>query len=1739
MNKKFTSRILSMLLAMLMLVSMMPTSVFAAPASDIPAEMLDNVFLDALEYTGYKVQAQKDDGTIFKKYSGGATAYLSKISYGLNKYGTETVAKSGTATGLAPDIAGFESSGLCCASYVSYVYYNYLPNIAGIDTSSATRPYNLRTATAYKAAANAWISAGTARRISFSQNANGNNFIPSEDIPLGSLIIFKHIPTGDIAHVALYAGYYNGIHFVTHVGNDRGPELSSIVGMSKGDYPEAVVQVVTPEFVEAAGKIEVYKKDPKGAALSGAYFIATNTSTGTEYAIGPTDSRGYACTKERLPFGTYKIVETVFPTDYTYSGTKEWTRTVSASNNGVVTIQAVNELKKGNIEVYKKSSGTNEALKGAIFTVYDMSGAKVTTIGPTNDRGYAKSADIPYGSYRVVETTFPFNYAPDGQTEWKVTIDTAHGSLATVNAYNRLKKGHIEVLKSDAESGKDLSGAEFTVYDLAGEEIAVIGPTDKNGYAKSGEIIYGDYIVKETKVPVNYQPDGDAQWKVTIDDNSPLITLDIANLRQYGMVKVRKTAEDGLVEGLTFRLTGISEYGEPVDMTAVTNAVGTAVFERVPIGTDYTLSEENTPERYVIPEVQNISVEWNKVTERQFDNILKKWRADVLKVDASLRSNGGHENPQMLSLDSDSIVENLGYPYGETQGDATLAGAVYGVYRYDELVDTYVTDKNGYFLTDYYPCGEGWNIREITPSEGYLLDETVYWLGVTPGQYTLEKNTKELDVYEDIIFGSLYLIKHMDDGSTGLETVEAGAEFEVYLKVAGSYENARDTERDYLITDEHGYAGTKQLPYGVYTVRQTKGTEGFDLAAPFDVFIDKDGCCHQYLLNNAPFTGYLKIQKTDAESGLSIPYAGAAFQIYNPDGTRVTMQYTYPELTVIDTFYTNAEGYLITPEVLPFGKGYSIVEVKAPYGYVLNSDPVYFDVTADSATEAGGITLIEVTRSNMPQKGIIRITKTGEVFWTVTEADGIYKPVYAVKSLPGAVFEIRAAEDIYTLDGVMHYAKGEVVDTITTGSDGVASSKELYLGKYEIQEITAPHGMVLNGTIQTVELTYAGQEVVITETAGNLYNERQKLKVSLSKVLEQNELFGIGMNGELKNITFGLYAKTDLIAGDGTVIPAGGLIEIVTFDDNGMATVSTDLPLGSYYLQERSTDEHYILDDTHYEFEFSYGSQETQVIEISVNGGDPIKNDLKYGMVSGRKVDEDGHVIAGAIFGLFRNDENEYTAENAYLTAESAQDGTFKFEKVPFGTWVVREIQPAKGFVLNEKAYPVTVSEDGDVVNTQLENRYIRGNIEGTKLDEDGNVIAGAVFGLFREDETEFTEETAVRVTESDSTGKFRFEDIRYGKWIIRELKPATGYVLNETPIEVEITEDGKTVFITVENKFIRGDIKGYKVDEDGKAVVGALFGLFTEDDTEFTEENAVLTAVSDADGIFTFKNVRFGKWIVRELKPAEGFVLNETEFPVDITTDGAVIEIKAENRHIYGAVHTTKVDKDYPDHLLTGAVFEVYRDVNGNQQFDPDVDELVGALSECEPGLYELAELRYGGYFLYEKQAPVNFIKDNGYHYFEIVTDGEMVEVENKAGVGFINDHMVGNLKIVKTSSDGRVEGFSFRITGENYDEVFTTDANGEIFIENLRIGKYTVTEVEDSVSAGYKRPEPFEIELTADETLTVNVHNDKVTTDHPDSPKTGDNSHMALWLGLMLASLGVLIGTILYSRKKKHLAD
>lgn len=1099
-------------------------------------------------------------------------------------------------------------------------------------------------------------------------------------------------------------------------------------------------------------------------------------------------------------------------------------------------------------------------------------------------------------------------YGPNGKLQDTVTY--AQTVNDPVKGYLNIKVsyGSAKIVKT-SEDGK-VEGISFTI---TGNGVNKTVTTGAGGIIQIDNLAPGVYTVTEQNYD-KYEPQ--EVRRVTVVSGQ-VTTVNFNNTLKRGTLIVTKTSEDGLNEGVKFHLYGTSLSGLAVDEYAVTDSAGKAVFSDVLIGTGYTLEEVDTAIRYVVPEKQTAAVEWNTVTNKSFTNILKKWNVTVTKSDAET---------------------------GLPQGDATLAGAVYGIYKGDQLVDTYTTDANGQFTTKYYVCGDDWTIREITPSEGYLLDNTVYPIGAAAKNYTMEYNTTASDVTEQIIKGRIAIIKHTDDGETQLETPEAGAEFAVFLKAAGSYESAKASERDYLICDENGYAVTKDLPYGIYTVHQTKGWDGRELLADFDVYISKDGQTYRYLANNRNFESYIKIVKVDAETGKVIPLAGAGFRLYRPDGSLITQTFTYPEVTTIDTFYTNSDGYLITPEKLEYGTGYSLVEVSAPYGYTLNSEPVYFDVTADNATEENAVTVVEITKPNTAQKGVIRISKSGEVFSSVTEADGIYQPVFAVKGLAGAVYEITAAEDIITPDGTLRYAAGEVVDTVTTDESGLAESKPLYLGKYEVREITAPTGYVLNTEVYTAELVYAGQEVEITETAADFCNERQKAAVSLDKVLEQDKRFDIGKNGELSAVTFGLFAAEELTAADGSIIPADGLLEIVSVAENGHAVCKTDLPFGSYYLKELSTDGHYILSDEKYPIVFEYAGQDTALVEIKANGGAPIENKLLYGEIHGLKKDEDGNGLAGALIGLFRAGCTEFTTENAILTATSAEDGSFSFARVPYGNWIVREIEAPTGFVLSAETYPVTVN------------------------------------------------------------------------------------------------------------------------------------------------------------------------------------------------ADGAVIEVEIENTRIRGTVQLTKTDRDYPDNKLTGAEFTVYRDSNGNKELDAD-DALLGTLTETGIGVYEMPDLLYGGYIVKETKAPEGFYLDDNAYYFEITEDGKTVTVENEAGKGFVNAPQVGSLKIIKTSSDGKVEGFSFHVTGPNgYVGIFTTDKNGEIIIDDLRIGEYVVSEVSDVASSAYVLPADKTASVFEGAVTKVEMHNEL-----RDTPKTGDDSNPALWFALLGVSAAgaAVLGIVGFRKRRKEGAE
>ena len=1062
-----------------------------------------------------------------------------------------------------------------------------------------------------------------------------------------------------------------------------------------------------------------------------------------------------------------------------------------------------------------------------------------------------------------------------------------------------------------------------------------------------------------------------------------------------GTLQLVKTSEDGEVSGIPFHISG-----NGVEKDVVTGPEGIIRVDNLQAG-NYTVTEK-APDKYVQPESQQVTIYPGQTSSVNFSNILKKFTVDMEKVDSAT---------------------------GEAQGDSTLDGAVYGLFKGETLLDTYTTANGGKFTTKEYPCGPDYSIREISPSEGYLLDETVYPVGAEPGNFTLENNSIPMTATEDVILGSIAITKHTDQpaipdlkepapqsdapaeksnppesvpaedvpveepaesnsveeapASSSSETPEStpvpeeeaasssqpqpapsvssvpeiipaaaslasnasilplsttssndevqieqpeeGAEFQVYLASAGSYENAKESERDLLITDSHGFAKSKSMPYGLYVVHQTKGAEGQKFVPDFSVFLSEHGKTYYYILNNPTFTSLIRFEKKDLESGKIIPLAGTAVKIKNADtGEWVVQHLNYPSPIDIDTFVTDSTGTLMLPQPLPFGN-YELFEQQSPWGYVFDGEPVPFVVD-------GTQDVVTVEKYNVPQKGTITVSKEGEVFSHVAESGGMYQPQYEVQGQPGAVYDITALEDIVTPDGTVHLKAGELATTLTTGSDGTATSEPLYLGRYQILERTAPDGMIIDPEPKEITLSYAGQEVEITSASVGFVNERQKVEISLQKLLEQDETFSIGMNEEWKNITFGLFAAEELTAADGTSIPADGLMETIGIDENGNAIFKTDVPCGaSLYVKEIGTDDHYILSDKKYPVTFEYTGQDVAKVQIQVNNGEAIENTLKRGKISGWKVDQDGFELAGAKIGLFCFDETEFTEETALMVTKSNEIGYFEFDRVPVGNWLVREIAAPKAFVLTEETFPV------------------------------------------------------------------------------------------------EITEDGQTIEITIENQIIKG------------------------------------------------------------------------------------------------TAETTKVDADFPENKLSGAVFEVYADVDNNGEFDADIDQLAGEMAETEPGLYQMKDLVYGNYFLHEKEAPEFFEKDDGYYPFSITENEAIVRIETEAGVGFLNKARTGSLKVVKTADDDKIEGRTFKITGTDfmgnpYEQEFQTDEKGEIHI-TLRVGEYTVSEVAGEDAEKYILPDDQTIEIKAGETTTVKMHN-KLVPEVPTVPQTGDHP----WTPAVLIGLSVL---------------
>ena len=953
----------------------------------------------------------------------------------------------------------------------------------------------------------------------------------------------------------------------------------------------------------------------------------------------------------------------------------------------------------------------------AIYGVYTDKACKNKAGEIKIDKNGSGSIELPNKQYYVKEIKAPTGYSLSTEV-------FALNANENVNVTEDYLKGNI-IINKTAEDGI-IGQREFRVtWTQNGKSHSKTAKTNSSGIAEfKGLNVYDltskkaiSYTISEINVDTRYETPKAKNVKLTDGDVDLTVNVKFNNELKTGSIKINKQSEDNQNGGREFTVTGNGKT-----YSIKTGSDGVAILSDIPVYDSnnqkivYTISEKNVPIKYVVPASQTVTLTADETTSVTFENVLKKFTLEVTKKDSEK---------------------------AEKQGDASLAGAVYGVFKDSVLIDEYTTDENGYFKTKEYVCGN-YTVQEISPSEGYLLDKTVYSVGAEAENYSIEHNPISMTVTEDVIKGNIAIIKHSDDGSTQIETPEVGAEFEVYLKSSGSYEAAKDSEKDYLVCDENGYAATKKLPYGIYVVHQTKGWESTEYMEDFEVVISENEKEYFYLLNDAVKKSFVKIVKKDAETGNVIPVSGIGFKVWDcANSEYISQKIYYPSEMILDTFYTDESGSLMLPQELAYGD-YELHEVQSAEGYVLDKNPVPFTID-------GSVETVVVEKTNTAQKGRISVQKTGDIFTTVATASSAYTdencetivnpttytPVFASGNLSGAVFQIIAVEDIVTLDGTIRANAGDVVAEITTDENGYAETDLLYLGKYEVREITAPDGYALNAESQFVELTYAGQEIAVRDTVNTSFvNDYQGVEISLSKVMEKDELFNIGNSDEYTRVRFGLFAAENITAADGSVIPADGLISEISLAENMSAKFDTALPFGKYYVQEIATDEHYVLNGKKYLVNFEYMGQE--VTTVTVDCGE-FKNALKRGKISGKKVDENEKSLENALFGLFAVDTAEFTADNAYMTAVSDENGHFEFDKIPYGEYIVREIEAPTGYILSDESYPVTISEDGEVIEIKAVNKSTKVRISKQDITT-GEELAGATLQIIDEDGNVATE---------------------------------------------------------------------------------------------------------------------------------------------------------------------------------------------------------------------------------------------------------------------------------------------------------------------------------------------------------------------------------------------------------------
>jgi len=1210
-----------------------------------------------------------------------------------------------------------------------------------------------------------------------------------------------------------------------------------------------------------------------------------NEGVGTSISIS-TNSEGIAETGW-LPWGKYQIVETSCPQHYE---TPDFSTTIEAYEDGkTYTISVQNEPTKGYIQITKKDELDATPIAGVTFDIFynDEYGEGQAATMVTDNNGVAVSPALRKGHYIVKEHENPVGYVLE-----LVSINCSVESDVTtkLTASNCPVQGTIEIHKTDELTGEALAGAEFTITRITGlpshngfgeGEVVEVLATDENGFAKSSLLTWGTYRVEETKVPAHYV-DNHYSVDVSITDEVTVCEVDVENEPTKGWISLTKTdrLNGNPIKGVKFDIFYSDAYGEGLAATMTTDANGVAISPPLRKGS-YLVKESGVTDGYVFEELHFSAVVHSDETTYL--------TATNQPVQVQL---------QIFKRDSEESFGDIAIM--DTRGDGILTGAEFQVTaaakitdrqgnviynKGDVVCESLRTDgENAAVLTEPLWPGK-YNVVEVTPPTGYQASTKVVSIDATDAakQSAVAVVTYDAVKTNKILYGAISVVKFLGDNqiheSGVIETPEKGAEFEIYLKSSGSYENARDCERDKIVTNKNGKAKTKALPYGVYVMQQTVGQEGHMLMSPIEFMIDGTEELNDpptLILNNTAIRYRLRIIKTDAETGKTITLAHTAFKLKDTNGEYVKQSVSYPTPMTIDTFETDENGIVVLPETVKWGH-YTIEEVASPEGYIINSDgvDVFIGHVGDAPEE---IYELEVQVPNDPVKGRILIEKKGNRlvgFETMKDENGMeyMKPVYEYRYLSGVVFDIKAADDVIGKDGTTWYQKGDVVETITTNSEGPVSSSELPLGKYTVEEVQTPDGYYCDPTIYEANLSFVDNQTKVVELQLDIENEYLPIEIHVDKtkdvlrpVTAANEMIHQVLSTEPgAGFTFGLY-NINTIEYDGGTLEADTLLATATTNDEGKLVFGGNYPHGEYFIREIGGPDGWILSEGKYRVNLQPGmAAEDHVIRVHFSR--PIHNKLVHSTVTLTKTDLTGSsTVPGALIEVKNS-----SGETIYREITD-ENGEIPDIPVTPGCYTFTEVLAPNGYALNEAVMSFEVDAEGNVSGqTVIRDDYSR--VVLLKKDGYGQPLEGVVFALIDATDKE------IMTAKSNENGEVIFERIPFGKYIIKEIQPLPGYKASD--VEVELSIDGtfanpSAPIATITNQLMV--LNGVKLDNSGNPHGGAEFCLINA-----VTGDVVDTAISNADGTFSMSNFEIGYWVLRETKAPEGFSLMKD---IDLTVD-------------------------------------------------------------------------------------------------------------------------------------------------------------------------------------------------------------------------------------------------------------